>query len=446
MIHGRTRIKLYNPISGNVTKDIVSENTFQGAVISEGLRNLGYAKASLYNNADNSIIANPPLAEIIGGILLLDSEVNADSQFVPLGVKMTGNGAYGVTNSSAPIELGSFDNNASDIQIAQKKIKLVYTYSQTQAIGKIASVCLTSRTGGYIGIGNPSEAIASTLWDLERNAGKADVCPQTSLETLKTTYNKIVCNGCQYSFELNGANLTINKFRLPLKNASLLDCIPESATKDVSALHYSWMGGDYIVSAYDKKIYLTPRSVVKTGTFYMWEYDTETENITEKTFTFGFPTINVSVANGKVFAPNNSSDTFGIFDLDGTPFDTVECGDFNTSVYSDFGAVVGDFGNHALFKYRNVNPAVEQMMIYDKTLKKAFPTNMQVVGFDRTQGIRQEETSKALTYTFYAGGASSRVTWAINNPIYLATINNLQTPVIKDGTSGMIVEYTLTES
>ena len=85
-------------------------------------------------------------------------------------------------------------------------------------------------------------------------------------------------------------------------------------------------------------------------------------------------------------------------------------------------------------------------MVYDKSLKKAFPTNMQVVGFDRTQGIRQEETSKALTYTFYAGGASSRVTWAINNPIYLATINNLQTPVIKDGTSGMIVEYTLTES
>jgi len=447
MVHGRTRIKLVNPITRRIVKDYVNENTFQGSVISEGLRNLGYAKASLYNTPDTS---NPPFTEIIGGILLLDSPIAENSQFVPRGVKMTGNGAYGITNSSAPSELGSYDDQASEILISQKKIKMVYNYSRLQANendGKIACVCLTSKTGGYIGIGNTSGQYASTLWDLERNAAKADVCPQTSLQDIKSTYNKIVCNGCQYSFTLNGTDLEITKFKVPLKNASLLDCIPITITKNVSDKQYIWMGSNYIVSAYNNKIYLAPSGSVKTGNFYLWEYNTETNELVERTYNFGVPTTAVSVSQGKIFVPNNNGNTYEVFNMDGTPYDSFECGTLIPSIYMPgYGAVVGDFGNHTLVEHEDLGGTNFYMMMYDPQLKTAYPTNMNVYGYDRTQGVRQEETSKALTYTFYAGGASSRVTWAINNPLYLATINNLQTPVVKDITYEMIVEYTLTET
>ena len=52
MIHGHTRIVLRNPISGNILKDIESENVFQNTVIANGLRNLGNANASPYKKKD----------------------------------------------------------------------------------------------------------------------------------------------------------------------------------------------------------------------------------------------------------------------------------------------------------------------------------------------------------------------------------------------------------
>jgi len=437
-IHGSTDIILKSKY-GRVDR-YHSENTFQSAVLAEGLRNLGYAKASMYNSPDAS---NPPFSEIVGGILLLDkNDIPINSQFVPLGVKMTGNGAFGVTNSSAPNELGSY--NSAESIITPSSITFVYDWTTSQANGTIGSVCLTSKTGGYIGIGNSiSQTVSSTLYDMERNGGGADVCPQTSLNTYKANYNKIVCDGKQYSFVLNGTNLEITKFKLPLKKASVFDCIPQTIIKDVSGMNYTFMGGSYIVSASNKKIYLTPSGTIKSNPFYMWEFDTTDDTLTEKTYNFGFSTINVSVSQGKIFAPNNSSNTMGIFNLDGTSYDTVECGTFYTGQYSDYGAVVGDFGNHTLFNHRNNGDSTVIVYLYDSVLKKAYPINAKVFGFNRTQGVRQDESSKALMYTFYPSDTQTK---AYNNPLYLATINNLNNPVTKNLTMAMKVLYKLEQS
>ena len=445
MTHGRTRIKLYNPISGNTIKDVVKENTFQGSVISEGLRNLGYAKASLYNNTDSSVIANPPFAEIVGGILLLDkNDIPSDSQFVPLGVSMTGNGAYGITNSEEPLELGSYDNNSSQIVVAEKKIKMVYQYTRSQANGTIGSVCLTSRTGGYIGLGNKNSKRTNTLWNLHRNAGLTNICPQI---TTSLNQNNAVCNGALYNFVLSSDVLTVSKRRVPLKNASLLDCIEESKTISVSYLHYTSMGTAFNITASNGKIYLSPTGFKRVGTSYVWCYDTQAETITELTFT---DTRNYEAYNGafvchdKAYFFNNNSGAFEVYELNGTHYDTITAsvgmGGFSNNY-------AGEFGNHILLQWRN-DDFDRKCWLYDSQLKTVGLMNASDnLSNYQNQGLIEEETSKALCFVTASGVLMYyQGAYAFNNPLYLATINNLQTSVTKDISVGMTIEYTLTEN
>ena len=343
-IHGSTDIILKSKY-GKVDR-YHSENTFQSAILAEGLRNLGYAKASIYNTPDAS---NPPFSEVVGGILLFDkNDIPANSQFAPLGAKMIGNGAFGVTNSAAPNELGSY--NTAESIITPSSITQVYDWNTSQANGTIGSVCLTSKTGGYIGMGNPSGQYAATLWDIERGAANGDICPQNNLSAYKQNYNKIVCNGRQYSFVLNGTDLEITKFKVPLKKASVFDCIPKTIIKSVADKNYNWMGANFEVSASEGKIYLTPRDTAKaSGAFYIWQIDTADDSITELEFNFNFSAINVSVSHEKIFAPVYNGHTCKILNLNGTAYDEVETG--TISFYDWIGANVGDFGNHSLVKH-----------------------------------------------------------------------------------------------
>ena len=48
-IHGETRIVLRNPISGNILKDVTSENTFQTSVIAQAVRSQKF-RSSEYNS------------------------------------------------------------------------------------------------------------------------------------------------------------------------------------------------------------------------------------------------------------------------------------------------------------------------------------------------------------------------------------------------------------
>lgn len=442
MTHGRTRIKLYNPVSGNVIKDVVSENTFQGSVISEGLRNLGYAKASLYNTPDNS---NPPFAEIVGGILLFDrNDMPANSQFAPLGYTMTGNGAYKVTNSEEPIELGSYDDNSSQIVVGEKKIKMVYQYTRSQAIGNIGCVCLTSKTGGYIGYGNNNNKQTSSLYYLYKNASLSKVCPQI---TTQLNRNDVICNGALYNFALSGDVLTVTKWRIPLKNASLLDCIEEVKTVSVTSLHYSEIGTAFNLSASNGKIYMSNVGFIRVGTSYVWCYDTATGTITELTFTDtrNYEAYNgASVCHEKAYIFNNGTGAYEVYNLDGTHYDTITAivgtGGFSNNM-------AGSFGNHVLLQWRNADWE-RRSFLYDSQLKvaKIINASSELSGYQHL-GVTEEETSKAICFATASGvGMNFQGAYAFNNPLYLATINNLQEILIKDATKAMTVEYTLTES
>ena len=163
-IKGHARIELKNIKTGAV--EVYEEDN----MITNALDKFCMDFCMLGANAivtDNSL-RNNPIAELMGGLLLLDTALteNADNYILPGGVKMIGNGAYEVTADGADgvTELGSWSSTESG-WTNDGKFRMVWDFSTTQANtpqGKsIACVCLTSANHGYIGEGNLNSTGAS---------------------------------------------------------------------------------------------------------------------------------------------------------------------------------------------------------------------------------------------------------------------------------------------
>lgn len=431
MIHGRTEIILKSKYG--LVERHKSDNTFQGDIISEGLRNLGYGKASLYNNLDSAIVANAPFAEIVGGLFLFKNAIPSGSQFMDAGNEMIGNGAFGILNTGEPYELGSF-NVGDSLLDDPTKIILTWDFTTSQANGDISSVCLTSRTGGYIGYGNKNEKQMGNVWSLARNSGGGNICPQFHDDA----WNNIICNGALYSFSLSGTDLTVKKMRIPLKNASVFDCIVDEKVIDVTNKGVAHFSNSLRLSASNGKIYMAVGNTEISGTVYLWEYDTASEELSEILISISHRTRNPIVAQGKLFLLD-SEGGIKVYNLDGTLYDTIS-GEWGTGYNNQY---FGDFGNHVLLQWNRSSG--DKAWIYDVAAKTIKLTNANIeLSNYQNQPCRQDETSKAICFPTYNHGFSGA--FAFNNPLYLATINNLQRTVTKDATMVMKVIYTLEET
>ena len=254
MIHGNTRITLRNPISGNIIKDIESENTFQSTVIAKAFRGLGSATSNPLNNSETR---NKALwKNMVGGIFLFDKSIPSNSQYMPKGTKMTANGSYNVTNGGVPTELGSW--NESESGASSSAITMVYDWNTSQGNGKIASVCLTSRVGGYIGYGNPSggrmeySRLKTFFEDKTLNA-------VNTLNNIEYAPRCIVGNThFQFALSYEGT-LTVKKAHVPLSEASVFDWLEDSSTVDCSTFHLAQMRAYGFFACTDSgNIYLCP--------------------------------------------------------------------------------------------------------------------------------------------------------------------------------------------
>lgn len=436
MIHGLTEI-ITKTKYGRVDR-YKSENTFQGSIIAEGLRDLGYANANTlpavwdYEASDRK----PLCTEALGGIFLFQERVGNNAQFMNAGNVMIGNGAYGITNSGEPNELGSY--NESQSEFTSSSVRFVYDFTQNQANGTISSVCLTSRTGGYIGYGNADFKRKSTLWNLWKNTSLRGLYPQRPSDF---GTNTVICNGILYSFSLTGTDLTVKKVRVPIKNASVFDGIQGTPIViSVSSLHYSFFGNPFMVSADNGKVYLTTKDWYRLGTGYIWEYNPANDTVTELTFTDSdnYETMIPCVAKGKVFFQDGLRGNVQIYNLDGSKYSTIS-GTWTGGNWNDFYA--GNFGNHVLLHWFRSLDEGNGMYLYDVNADELRPTNANPTMPNNFMHVmREDEDSKALTYQV------SGQPFAFCNPLYLATINDLQTPRTKDATMTMQVRYTLTES
>ena len=157
-VHGHTRIVLRNSASGHIVKDVESENTFQSDILAGLYENIPYL------NQNN----NRSWADTVGGLFLFKDSITLGSRFMNAGNVMIGNGYRDATNSSTPLELGSFNSIDSYARYENgvPTIFQVWDFNNNQSNGRISSVCLTSKIGSAIGYGNSSGAFRDSGYNV----------------------------------------------------------------------------------------------------------------------------------------------------------------------------------------------------------------------------------------------------------------------------------------
>ena len=437
-IHGNVRIKLSNPISGNVIHDIEGENTFQSDVLAAGLRNLGSAKASFYNGIESQ----EPWKDLVGGIFLFRDSLPSGAKYMSAGNQMTANGSFEVVNNANPPELGSYNSNESNQSASA--ITQVYDWTTSQGNGRVSSVALTSRVGGYIGYGNKSEICHPTIKSFTEGLQLKRIQGINNTEYA----DAIQINNMLYQFTYNSTDktVTVKKSRVPLTQGSVFDWIPfDDEVIDVSDLHYSqvYLGYGWQAFLDDGKIYLCPadlygRTTEVAAKFYVWEYnpangeinEIEITNTSGESITWNW----ASVSQGRFYA--YSGEKTHVFNLsDSNYVGYIE----NKPGGTGHASLASNFPNGlSLIPINNNNPMYYRF--YDPVNRTCYPTN----GYYQIQNMEGNlyYDPQTDTLNFYERYGA----WAFNNPLYLATNYNLNSPVTKDATMTMKVIYTLEEA
>lgn len=426
-IKGHTKIILTDVRTGK-KKVVEHDNTFQSAFLANQLRSFGMSKNSPWNN---STWANRPLwRNLCGGIFLFRDAITAPCEYMPAGNLMVANGAYGISNSDVPVELGSY--NSIESSTSGANISFVYDWGTAQGNGTIGCICLTSELGGYIGYGNASGASAATLRSL------------TYLQSSEWQY--IPCaniyDGKKYGvtdFDTTNKKITVSVTNDQITIASIV------FWQNTKSTQYSYTGdvltgsGNNIVM---KPITASKFAVVK-GT-----NATIANGETARILTFDCST----AAVGYIPIMNTSGVKLVLNWQSGASLKLATDSSGNIFVHAendkiakfDSAGVFVDFIGDAISGnsvFGMITPDIiaseigGSMLFYDGTSQK--PTNGEF-----TEG-RYVETSTNNDILFVG---SDNTLKTFHNPFYLATINNLQTPVVKDSTQTMKVIYTLTEA
>ena len=451
-IHGEVDIRLKNPMTGKIVKQIKGENTFQSAVLAKGLRNLGEARASIYNNRDGSSTLYMPWTDLVGGILLFKNSLS-NAQYMSKGNKMQANGSYGVTNNANPPELGSWSENESSVSSSAMTLVYDWTTSQANGAGGISSVALTSRVGGYIGYGNPSMTHTSTLKSFRDGISDRYINQLSNINGAM----KIQTGNVLYQFvpNLTDKEITVHKSHVAITQASIFDWVNDSyntETIDVSSLHYDYIigSGRYTQAMLsDGKIYFTGSntygdSITAGSKIYVWEYDIANGTISEIEITNStgttFRVYFMSVAQGMLFCYDGGGPSkTHVFKLSDDSYvgyiENTTQGGTSSNAPSQGGAFAG--GLVAI-------PMNDRstLRFYDPDNRTCFPTNGWMENFAAQAGVNvyyDPETDTLNNYGNYGAAV-------YNNPLYLATNYNLPSSVQKDATMTMQVRYTLTEA
>ena len=440
-VKGHTRIELTTVATGE-KKVVEHSNVFQSAVLSKYLRSLGAYNNSPFANqtwAGRSLWRN-----LTGGIFLFRDEIQAPAEYMPAGNVMVANGAYGISNAAAPAELGSYNAIESSTS-GSNSISFVYDWGTSQGNGTISCVCLTSEVGGLVGYGNASGDRYASPVDLAVNQnGTRDL-------TGLPYKNKL------YTFTRNGTakTVTITKTKKAIDEASIFDGQQsETETKNYSStlagngLLVNYMsGGKFVLIPYEET---TWNNIVSAGaSFTVLVYDADAKTLTEKTvtnnssnnlFLVGYTDIQqlAAAAEGKIIAPTALSATswgapINIIDMEGGA-----AGEISSLISAP--TTRGGCASIApglLYVKNNTNSA---LCIYDTVNETTLQTNgTLLVGGQNVLRIYHDQVD-ALYTDIDKGG------FFYKNPLYLATISNLDNAVTKDSTQTMKVIYTLTEA
>lgn len=440
IIHGETEIVLKNVKTGLVER-IHSENTFQGGMIAKYLHG-GLDTRPTFQTYDNNAFTIAPWKALVGGVLLFRDSIEAGNQFMPAGNIMVAKGAIDIANSGDPSEMGSY--NSVESSATANAITQVYDFATNQGNGQIGCVCLTSKEGGFVGYGNGSYTRTSmSTYPLGRFYNSS--APQISTGAIGT----LAADGKRYSFHYDNGIMTIRKYRTcGTATGSVFSGLYTEHPHDVSSFPETFRGG--VVFYCGNNIFrLIPQNdytVAAGGTINYIEYNAATDTLEIKSLLNSYnATLRISstsyygnvlgfTKDGRLAAWKNTGFSGGgapvLIDIaTGTVvFDGSDSPIYNT------GGLSGIMEINPNLYYLNWNGAGVILDVLNETIKPVDSYSTGTITNGEAGYFQKCVTSES---SYLAAGFS--------NPLYLATINNLQTPVTKTSAQTMKVTYTLTE-
>lgn len=445
-IKGHTRIELTKVATGE-KRIIEHDNIFQSNVVARQLRALGAANNNPF--ADNTWRGLPIYRNLCGGVFLFRDQIDTtggDVEYMPAGNLMVANGSFAQTNNGAPQELGSF--NSIESSFSGNSAVFVYDWGTSQGNGTINCVCLTGETGGWIGYGNAS-GDAATPRNL--NAAQSAI----AISDAQWFYN-----GNKYKFSAFDTATNKAKIRKGIDGVTKISLFYgiDGTEKEYTVTGSPFATGNAFLAAKQvapTKVVLIPSNnrnlaIANGSTANLMIYDCETDTISLQpiintsgesvdVLTYGNNTqcsctiLGIDAAGKIYFDPQYNKDGF-IFNADGTLASRISSRGSN----SGSGTQIAP----GLFLHIPQTTAQPLVMV-DSVSGTARPTNG---GFPTATGVQTFSMMYGIdALAFLATDVSSAPT-LYKNPLFLATVNNLDSPVTKDSTQTMKVIYTLTEA
>lgn len=469
MLKGKTTFELTDVNTGEV--EVIEDSNMITNGLQEFLRTYGYFGCDILS--DDTVRTNSLWVNFLGGLFLFDTALDEDvnNTFMPAGVKMIGNGSKDVSNSGAVTELGSYNTTESGLQ-SDGSIKFVYDFSTQQANGTIACACLTSKVGGYIGMGNDSNMYSNNSYVLNAYISDGDhycysgidgatngasymLYPVYSENAIYFTnpYNIIYSSAYSSQHWSVTKKIQILKVRAGFTSVGIKarrDLRNIVATYDVDIpqdiLDYMGTSTNYIFVSRDseRNVYVifnkSSRYQINAGEFcWIMKIDKDM-NATAYKFTNNVgKTLRLDrnehiTFDGDylwIYSDAKPYDLYGIKYSDSTQI--IEAGVINgSSIYT--------IGKNLIGLYNNYNCPT----VYDVVNR----THRQPNGFlsDAANNVLIPFADKKGVYLQVYTATNPNYLYVMKDPRYLATINNLSEPVVKTASKTMKVTYTITEA
>lgn len=415
-LHGHTIIELKNVKTGKRER-IEHDNTFTDGIsnylLSSGVFNNSPFATSTWREVNR-------YRSLTGGIFLFDKTINSVNgvypTIMPAGTKMTANGSYGVSNSSSVTEMGSYNDSESSFN--SSSLSFVYDWSTSQGNGTINSICLTSDTGGYIGYGNSSSNIASTTKkDLFENqtSNSPTVSGDRVVSTIKGNNRYYVTNSMSIS-----ETLTYTKKSENISQVSLFDLSETKTTTIPSSVTGTrckeGASGTFCV-------YPSSLSLNRENTIGIFDCETETWS-TEIIPQLGYSVLFTPYFfDGGVYFYNSATKVLYFYGE-------------NSGHSADLGSRIIPISDSLILGTNGY--------IYDAENETLYPCNMNEISITNADGFSSFPNNRIFS-TRYASSNLSNYIAMYRNPLYLATVNNLESEITKTSSNTMKVTYTITK-
>lgn len=153
-LKGHCKIELTDKKTGKV--ESYEEHNMVTEFSDELFKQMGYLRPNAFANRESL-----PIDDLFGGVMLFDSAITEQTDmtgrhssplYPPADKEMVANASMAITGNTAPEEMGQYNTRSSTSTATSRKF--IFDWDTDEALGDIACVCLTSKYGGYKGVGN----------------------------------------------------------------------------------------------------------------------------------------------------------------------------------------------------------------------------------------------------------------------------------------------------